>query len=75
MKCLLVQAGTLEEDGRINPVPILNAIQSLSEEDQIIILKMGSKCAGITHEDACEEAFLLNKCLKEADPVVRKFNN
>lgn len=73
MKCLMVETKTMDEDGNFDARPALEIIEKSEKWAQKILMAMGSKCARIKYPkdiDLCEKAFLLHKCLKEADPVV-----
>lgn len=73
MKCLMIEEKAMDENGRINTGPALELLEKTDANAQKILLAMGSKCIRIKFPkdiDLCEKAFLLHKCLKEADPVV-----
>lgn len=70
MKCIFVEGGGLnEETGKLNPKPMLDLILNLPEDFQTIFFGMGRKCVSIKHKDLCQQSFLIQKCLKQGDPV------
>lgn len=73
IKCVMQEFKTMDADGNIDASPAIELLSTAERWQQKILLNMGKKCIRIKYPkdiDLCEKAFIIHKCLKEADPVV-----
>lgn len=69
----MIEFKTMDENGTLDASPAIDLIGKSEKWVQKILLDMGKKCIRLKYPkniDLCEKAFILHKCMKEADPVV-----
>lgn len=73
MKCVMLELKTMDTEGNLDAGPIMELVEQSEKWAQKILISMGAKCVRVKYPkdmDLCEKAYLVHKCLKEADPVV-----
>lgn len=68
--CITSNSGIIDNTGLLNFTGILLNIALLNDHDQLIIMRMGSKCRKQKVLPPCDRAYELHKCLKLSNPEV-----
>ena len=66
---MFVETKFWDDLGRLNNTVALDTLATLKDEDKLIFIRVGS-CVKVKHDNMCERAFLVHKCIKQKDPDV-----
>lgn len=69
MFCLFEEA-EMVKDGKLYLVKFIDHIKHWDDASALIALNMGKRCMRPVGDNLCEQAFWVNKCLRESDPKV-----
>lgn len=68
--CVTLKSGIIDNTGLLNFTAILIHVGLLNDHDQLIFMRMGSKCRKQKVLPPCDRAYELHKCLKLSNPEV-----